>query len=228
MEIDGLEIDVVRKNIKHLYIRVYPPEGKVRIVCPRQLDDDTIRQFAVTKTSWIKQKQAKFKARPLQPTPEYITGESYYFKGERYLLNVIYQHATPKVVINRTHLNLYVRHGSIREQRSQVLTNWYRQQLKAELPRLISKWEPIVGVTINDWGVKKMKTRWGTCNIKARRIWLNLELIKQPQDCLEYVIVHELVHLLERKHNQRFWGYMTKFMPHWQQYQEELNRSRLV
>jgi len=228
MEIDGLEIELVRKNIKNLYIKVYPPEGKVHIVCPKQLDESTIRQFTITKIPWIRKKQAKFKDLPRRSAREYISGEVYYFKGDRYLLQVIYHSAKPQVIVNQNYLNLYVRHGSIREQREQVLTNWYRQQLKTELPRLIAKWEAIVGVKINDWGVKKMKTRWGTCNIKARRIWLNLELIKPPLYCLEYVVVHELVHLRERQHNQRFWDYMTRFMPHWQQYQEELNRFPLV
>jgi predicted metal-dependent hydrolase len=174
--------------------------------------------------SWIKQKQAKFKAQPVKSPRQYISGESCYFKGDRYLLKVIYHSCEPKVVIEQTTLNLYVRYGSIREQREQALTNWYRQQLKAEIPGLIAKWERIIGVSINAWGVKKMKTRWGTCNIQAKRIWLNLELITKPQHCLEYVIVHELVHLLERLHSDRFWSYVSRFMPQWKQYQAELNR----
>ncbi|MGF1539358.1 MAG: SprT-like domain-containing protein [Pleurocapsa sp.] len=144
--------------------------------------------------------------------------------SDRYLLNVIYHSAAPKVVVrNKTYLDLYVRYGSLQEQREQVLINWYRQQLKAQLPPLIAKWEQVIGVSIDDWGVKKMKTRWGTCNIQAKRIWLNLELIKKPQHCLEYVIVHELVHLLERHHGDLFKAYMSKFMPNWNFYKEELN-----
>jgi predicted metal-dependent hydrolase len=224
MRIDGLEVGVVRKNIKNLYIRVYPPDGLVRVVCPQNLDDLRIKEFVRAKTDWIKQKQAKFKAQSSNSPRQYITGESCYFKGDRYLLNVVHHSSAPKVVIEQTKLNLYVRYGSIREQREQTLTNWYRQQLKAELPSLIVKWQRIVGVDLNDWGVKKMKTRWGTCNTQAKRIWLNLELITKPQHCLEYVIVHELVHLLERQHSDRFWNYITLFMPRWQEYQAELNR----
>lgn len=139
------------------------------------------------------------------------------------MLNVIYQQASPRVTIkDRQYLNLYVKHGSILEQREQVLIAWYRQQLKAELPSLIAKWEEIIGVKTNDWGVKRMKTRWGTCNTQAKRIWLNLELIKKPHHCLEYVVVHELVHLLERNHGDRFKAYMTRFMPDWRTYQQEL------
>ena len=231
MKIGSLEIDVVRKNIKNLYIKVHPPNGQVSVVCPQRVDDVALKQFVSSKIDWIDKKQAKFKklqTLPPKSSQQYITGESCSFKGDRYLLNVIYHHAAPKVVIEPSQLNLYVRYGSISEQREQVLTNWYRQQLKAELPDLIAKWEEVVGVKTNSWGVKKMKTRWGTCNTQAKRIWLNLELIKQPQCCLEYVIVHELVHLLERKHNQRFWGYVNMFMPQWQQYQAELNRFSLI
>ncbi len=227
MKIASLEIDIVRKNIKNLYIKVHPPDGQVQVVCPQKLDDAVIQQFVDSKIDWIGKKRAKFKTQPRSPQ-QYITGESYFFKGDRYLLNVIYHQAAPQVIIEGDKLNLYVRYGSITEQREQALTNWYRQQLKAELPDLIAKWEKAIGVKINAWGVKKMKTRWGTCNIQAKRIWLNLELIKQPQHCLEYVIVHELVHLLERQHNERFWSYVSIFMPQWQQYQLQLNRFPLV
>lgn len=219
-----LEIDVVRKNIKNLRLSVHPPDGKVRIASPLSVDDETIRLFAISKLNWIKKKQAKFKAQPRQFEREYVSGESHYYKGDRYLLNVIYHAAAPKVIVrDKTCIDLYVRYGSIQEQREQVLTNWYRQRLKAQLPPLIAKWEQVIGVNTNDWGVKKMKTRWGTCNIQAKRIWLNLELIKKPPHCLEYVIVHELVHLLERNHGDRFKAYMTKFMPYWSFYKEELN-----
>jgi predicted metal-dependent hydrolase len=227
MKIASLEIDIVRKNIKNLYIKVYPPDGQVRVVCPQKLDDAVIRQFVDSKIDWIDKKRAKFKTQP-RSSQQYLTGENCFFKGDRYLLNVIYHQAAPQVIIEEDRLNLYVRYGSITEQREQALTNWYRQQLKAELPDLIAKWEKAIGVKINAWGVKKMKTRWGTCNTQAKRIWLNLELIKQPQSCLEYVIVHELVHLLERQHNERFWSYVSMFMPQWQQYQLQLNSFPLV
>ena len=228
MKVGSLEIELVRKNIKNLYIRVYPPNGSVRVVCPQKLDEATVKQFVSSKANWIEKKQAKFQAQPFISPQRYVTGENCYFKGDRFVLNVIYYHAAPKVAIDSTTINLYVRYGSIEEQREQILTNWYRQQLKAELHNLIAKWEKVIGVKTNDWGVKKMKTRWGTCNIQAKRIWLNLELVKKPQHCLEYVIVHELVHLLERKHNARFWNYISQFMPEWKQYQAELNCSFLI
>lgn len=228
MKIGSLEVEVVRKKIKNLYIRVYPPSGLVKVVCPQKLDDAAIREFVSAKTDWIERQRTKFQALPPKSPQLYVTGENCYFKGDRYLLNVIYHRAAPKVVIESEHLNLYVRYGSLDAQREEVLTSWYRRQLKTELPSLIAKWEKVIGVEVKDWGVKKMKTRWGTCNTCAQRIWLNLELIKKPQHCLEYVIVHELVHFLEPRHNERFWSYVTQFMPQWREYQRELNRSPLI
>jgi len=224
MEVGNLTIEVVKKDIKNMHLRVYPPDGRVRVTSPRRLDDDTIRQFILTKLGWIEKARAKICARPRQTPRQYISGETHYYKGDRYLLNTIYHAAAPKVVMSDRTLNLYVRHGSILEQREQVLISWYRQQLKTEIPKLIAKWEQVIGVKTNDWGVKKMKTRWGTCNTQAKRIWLNLELIKQPSHCLEYVVVHELVHLLERNHGDRFQAYLSEFMPGWRVYEDELNR----
>ena len=143
-------------------------------------------------------------------------------------MNVIYQPGPPKVVIrNKSYLDLYVRPGSDLAQRQRVMTAWYRRQLKRQIPLLLAKWQPIIGVEANEWGVKQMKTKWGTCNIRARRIWLNLELAKKPTHCLEYIIVHELVHLLERLHNVRFRAFMDRFMPQWRSYRDELNQLLL-
>ena len=227
MKVGDLIVDVVRKDIKNVYIKIYPPYGEIRIISPHQLDDASIKKFVIAKKNWIKKKQHKYKSQPVILPKEYKSGETYYYKGDRFLLNVIYHSLTPKVVIRNNYLDLYVRYGSITEQREQVLVSWYRQQLKAELPNLIAKWEKVIGVKTNDWGVKKMKTRWGTCNTRAKRIWLNLELIKKPHHCLEYVVVHELVHLLERNHGDRFKAYMTQFMPNWKIYQQELNYSAI-
>ena len=221
---DELTVNVIKKNIKNINLSVHPPDGRVRISAPWRIDNATIESFVLSKLSWIAQKRAKILARPRQAPKQYLSGESYYYKGDRYLLNIIHSTTTPKVVIrDQTYLDLYVRESSIQQQRAKVLTEWYRCQLKAELPELIAYWQQIIGVEINDWGVKKMKTRWGTCNIQAKRIWLNLELIKKPPYCLEYVVVHELVHLLERNHGDRFKAYMTQFMPDWRSRKEELN-----
>jgi len=226
--VDGLVIDVVRKNIKNLHLAVYPPDGRIRVAVPLRVNDEAVRLFTISRLTWIKRQQAKFQAQERQSAREFISGESHYYQGHRYRLNVEYRAGSPSVHIrNNKWLDLFVRSGSDTAERERVLTTWYRRQLKEAIPPLIAKWEPIIGVKVAEWGVKQMKTRWGTCNIKARRIWLNLELIKKPVHCLEYVIVHEMVHLLERHHNDRFNAYMSRFMPLWQYYREELNRAAL-
>jgi len=226
--VSDIAIDVVRKDIKNLHLGVYPPGGRVRIATPIKINDEAVRLFAISKMAWIKKQQLKFETQERQSERRFVSGESHYYKGRRYLLNVIYHNAAPKVEIrNKTHIDLYVRVGSACEQREKVLTKWYRKQLKDQIQALIDKWQPIIGVEVDDWGVKKMKTKWGTCTPASRRIWLNLELAKKPEHCLEYIIVHEMVHLIERNHGDRFVACMGKFMPQWHLYKEELNRSML-
>ena len=227
--VNNLVVDVARKDIKNLHLAVYPPDGRVRVAAPLRVDDEAVRLAVISKLAWIKRQQAKFEGQERQSAREYVTGESHYYWGKRYLMNVIYHDAPPKVVIrNKTKLDLFVRTGSDTAQRERVLLAWYRQQIKQAIPPLIAKWEAIIGVQVADWGVKRMKTKWGTCTIEARRIWLNLELIKKPPNCLEYIIVHEMVHLLERLHNDRFVAYMDKFMPQWRLFREELNQAPLA
>lgn len=226
--VGNISIDVVRKDIKNLHLGVYPPNGRVRIASPLKIDDEAVRLFAISKMAWIKKQKIKFETQERQTERRFVSGESHYYNGNRYLLNVIYHNATPKVEIrNKTYIDLYVREGSTNEQREKVLTEWYRKQLKDQIPTLIDKWQKIIGVEVNDWGIKKMKTKWGTCTIESRRIWLNLELAKKSEHCLEYIIVHEMIHLIERKHNDRFVAYMDKFIPQWHFFKEELNRSML-
>jgi predicted metal-dependent hydrolase len=226
--VGNISIDVVRKDIKNLHLGVYPPNGRVRIASPLKIDDEAVRLFAISKMAWIKKHQLKFEAQQRQSERQFVSGESHYYNGNRYLLNIIYHNAAPKVEIrNKTYIDLYVRVGSTLEQREKVLTEWYRRQLKDQIPPLIDKWQKIIGVEVKDWGIKKMKTKWGTCTIADRRIWLNLELAKKPEHCLEYIIIHEMIHLIERKHSDRFVAYMDKFIPQWHFYKDELNRSML-
>ena len=199
--------------------------GRVRIAAPLRIDDEAVRLFVISKIHWIKKHQSKFDNQERQSEREFISGESHYYFGDRYLLNVIYHDSKPKVEIrNKTYIDLYVRLGSNQLQRQKVMTEWYRSELKDQVPTLIDKWKYIVGVEIDDWSIKKMKTRWGSCNRKNKRIWLNLELAKKPLHCLEFIIVHELTHLLERHHNEHFKSLMDNFMPNWRFYKEELNR----
>jgi len=220
-----LSIDVVRKDIKNMHLAVYPPNGRVRVAAPLRIDDEAVRLFAISRLGWIKRQQRKFANQDRQSPRQYKERESHYFQGKRFLLRVIEHEAPPKVVIKtKTYIDLYVRPDTTTEQKETIVNEWYRAELKKLIPSLIEKWSTQIGVTVNDWQVKQMKTKWGTCNIEKQRIWVNLELAKKPIPCLEYLIVHELVHLIERHHNDRFLSLMEKYMPRWKFYKEELNR----
>jgi predicted metal-dependent hydrolase len=228
ISVNGINVEVVRKDIKNLHIGVYPPEGRVRVAAPFLIDDDAVRLAVISKLSWIKRQKAHFREQPRQSKREYIRRESHYFLGRRYLLNIREHNSSARVEIrNSNRLDLFVPHGADAARRERVLLTWYRKELKARIPQLIEKWEAVLGVQVDDWGVKRMKTKWGSCSIEARRIWLNLELAKKPVQCLEYIVVHEMAHLLERHHNDRFMELMDAFMPSWQLYRDELNHTTL-
>ncbi len=224
-----MAVDVVRKDIKNLHLAVYPPAGRVRVAVPLTVNDDAVRLAVIGKLSWIKRQQAKFDQQPRQSQREMVSGESHYYLGKRYRLRVIKHDGAGKVAIrNNSIMELHVRPDTNAEQRERVLQGWYRDRLKALIPSLIEKWQPVLGVDVADWGIKRMKTKWGTCNITARRIWLNLELAKKPVKCLEYIVVHEMVHLLERHHNDRFVGIMDEHLPAWRSRRQELNAAPLA
>lgn len=228
IDVSGISVEVIRKAIKNLHIGVYPPEGRVRVAAPARMSMEAIRLAVIGKLGWIKNHQAKFAGQERQSPREYITGETHYFKGRRYRLNVMDHKGHPCIVIrNSSTLDMQVKEGTDADYRRRLLTGWYRQQLKEQIPALITKWQPLMGVSVADWGVKQMKTKWGTCNITARRIWLNLELAKKPPHSLEYIVVHEMTHLLEKGHNDRFKGLMDQFLPNWRHCREELNRAPL-
>lgn len=225
IEISDVTIDVVRKSIKNMHLSVYPPTGRVRIATPLNIDDNAVRLFAISKLAWIKRNQRKFEQQDRQSPRAFAQRESHFFEGRRYLLRVTEVEATPKVILKtKTFIDLFVRPNTSIEQRQTILNEWYRKHLKNQIPTLIEKWEKILDVTVSDWGVKQMKTKWGTCNIEQKRIWVNLELAKKPVHCLEYIVVHEMIHLLERHHNDRFQAFLDKFLPKWKLYKEELNR----
>ncbi|MDF7824686.1 SprT family zinc-dependent metalloprotease [Pontiellaceae bacterium B12227] len=223
--VNGLKVEVVRKTIKNLHLAVYPPDGRVRVAVPKHISDDNVRLAVISKLPWIKRHQAAFLGQPRQSEREYVSGESHYFRGKRFRLSVIEQPGLQFVELkNRTTINLYVHAGSGKLVRQRIMTEWYRKQLKECIPELIDKWQASTGIEIDDWRVKRMKTKWGSCNASSRRIWLNLELAKKPLHCLEYVIVHEMSHLLEGKHNDAFIDHLDRFMPQWQSYRDELNQ----
>jgi len=225
----GISVEIVRKDIKHLHLGVYPPSGRVRVASPSRLDDDAVRLAVISRLGWIRRQQAEFAQQDRQSQREFVTGESHYFWGRRYRIDMIEHNGPPAVRLpNNTTMELRVRPGSDREVREAVLHRWYRHQLRAELPALVAKWQPRVGIIVNDVRIKKMKTRWGSCNAVAGRIWLNLELVKKPPSCLAYILVHEMVHFLERHHNERFRALMDALMPQWRLYKDELNRAPLA
>lgn len=228
LTVRDLTVQVTRKNIKHLHLSVNPPQGDVRVSAPKRLTDESIRLAVIERWSWIRKQQAGFDQQSRQSQREMVSGESHYFRGKRYRLKVVYEDVPPVVrVASQDWLELQVRPGSDRAKREAVLQGWYRQQLREAIPGLIAKYEALMGVEVAEFGIKRMKTRWGTCNIGARRIWLNLELAKKPRECLEYVVVHEMVHLLERYHNDRFKSLMDTFYPQWRSCQDVLNREPL-
>jgi predicted metal-dependent hydrolase len=226
--VGGIHVQVVRKDIKNLHLGVHPPEGHVRVAVPMHVTDERIRLAIVDKLSWIKKQQANFLAQPRQSAREMVTGESHYFFGKSYRLEVVEQAGKHKIeLVGSNKIRLTVTPNTSTESRLTLMNEWYREQLKQVIPKLLEQWQSKIGVKANDWGVKKMKTKWGSCNIEAKRIWLNLDLAKKPPECLEYILVHELVHILERRHNSRFVAYMDEFMPKWRHNREVLNKSPL-
>ena len=229
IEVQGTHVEVVRKDIRNLHVGVYPPGGRVRVAAPLHLDDDALRMAVISRLGWIRRKQSEFEQQDRQSKREFVSGESHYFEGRRYRLEVIEDEGQPSVrLINNTRMALRVRRGADRDSREAVLHQWYRGQLRDRLPALIEKWEPRVGIRIAEVRIKRMKTRWGTCNSEASRIWLNLELIKKSTSCLEFILVHEMVHLIERSHNEQFRGLMGTLMPQWRAHRDQLNRAPLV
>ena len=224
LKVGNITVDVVQKNIKNIHLGVYPPAGRVRVSAPNRMDLATIRVFVISKLSWIKKQQLKLRNQERETSREFINRESHYFNGKRYLLKVTERDAAPKVILKHSAIELYVRPETDAVKRKSILDEWYRRKLKETVPSLIEKWEGKMNVQVNEFGIKKMKTRWGTCNRQAKRIWLNLELAKKPAECLEYIVVHEMAHLLERTHNGRFIALMTGFLPKWRLYKDELNR----
>lgn len=224
MQLGGIVVDVVFKNIKNVHLSVYPPSGKVRISAPLRMNADTIRVYAISKLDWIKQQKNKLRAQERETPREYLDRESHYVWGKRYLLKVIEQDVAPAVELKHSKLLLQIRPGSGEEKKQAILEEWYRQQLKEAVPPLIEKWQPLMGVNVERFFVQRMKTKWGSCNHGSGTIRLNTELAKKPWECLEYIVVHEMTHLLEPTHNQRFVALIDQFMSKWRFHREELNR----
>ncbi|MFQ1042467.1 M48 family metallopeptidase [Gilliamella sp. CG16] len=223
IEIGSITIQLNRKAIKNLHISVLPPDGRVRASVPEYMTDVAMRMAVIRRIPWIKKQQNKFVKQPRQSEREMVNGECHYLWGRCYRLNVVAHIGKQEAKLNRGRLHLYVNPMVTAEQKMLVLTTYYRNVLKKRISDLLPLWENKIGVDVAAWGVKKMKTKWGSCNTQAKRIWLNLELAKKPLECLEYILVHELVHLLERNHNDRFKAHMDKLLPDWLERKALLN-----
>ena len=224
IQLGDLQIEVVRKHIKHVHLSVYPPAGRVTMSAPLHMNADALRAFAVSRLSWIRQQQQKILAQERETPRDYVSGESHYLWGKRYLLTVVEHDSAAVIHKQHSSLLMQVRPGTDREKRQAIMADWYREQLRDVVPDLIARWEPVIGVQVDRYFVQHMKTRWGSCNPTARSIRLNTELARKPKECLEYILVHEMVHILEPSHNSRFVALMDRFMPGWQHYRDKLNR----
>ncbi|GAA3831751.1 M48 family metallopeptidase [Streptomyces phyllanthi] len=223
----GIDVQVVYKDIKNLHIGVYPPMGRVRVAAPRQLDDDQVRLAVIQRLPWIKRQQDRLRSAQRQSVREMVTGESHYVWGVRRRLKVIERPGRPHAEIDGDRLLLYMPVGASDERRRHLLDQWYREQLRQAVHALIERWEPKLGVSVPWWGIRRMKTKWGSCNRETRRLWFNSELAKKHPECLEYVVVHEMVHYLERGHGPRFSGLMDGFLPDWRSRRDALNAAPL-
>jgi predicted metal-dependent hydrolase len=228
MTVRGIDIDVIYKDIKHLHIGVYPPHGRVRVAAPVQLDDDRVRLAVIQRLPWIKKQRAQLRSAERQTQREMITGESHYVWGIRHRLKVVERPGRAHVEIDGERLLLYVPAVTDQEARLSILQRWQRTQVRTRIPGFIEKWEPVVGRTVPRWSIRRMKTKWGSCNRETGHIWFNLELAKKHPDCLEYIVVHEMAHLLERNHGERFTTLMDQFMPDWRVRRDSLNKAPLA
>lgn len=224
IDLGDIAVDVVLKDIKNVHLSVHPPSGRVRISAPQRMDMDTIRLFAISKLDWIKDQQKKLQEQERESPRELLERESHYVWGKRYLLSVIQRDERPSVRLEHSRMVLVVRPNANEAKREQIVEDWYREQVKSKASELITRWQPKMGVTVDRLYAQRMKTRWGSCNSQARTIRLNTDLAKKPIECLEYIVVHEMVHIIEPTHNERFQANMNHFMPDWKHRRQILNR----
>lgn len=228
LTVSNIPVKVIRKSVKNMQLAVYPPEGEVRITAPDHYTEDNIRLAVVSRLQWIHKQREQFITQARQTDREMVSGETHYLWGQAYELKVTYQQGKHTIILNGRYLELSVRPNTSVDNRERVLSEFYRQQIKARIPELLDTWQSKLGVQANGWGIRRMKTKWGSCNTRDKRIWLNLELAKKPLPCLEYVVVHELAHLLEGSHNHRFVAVLDEFLPTWQALRKLLNSEHLA
>ena len=227
MFISGIPVEVIKKNIKNLHLAVLPPDGAVRVSAPLSMSDESIQLFVRTRIGWIRKQQERFQQQPRQSERQYVSGETLYVWGKQYFLQVEYSYKGNDLVLSGDKAILTVRKESSAQQRENFVNEWYRQQLKNAIEKYLPKWETITGLHCSSWQTKYMTTRWGTCNTGTRKIWLNLQLAKKSYECLEYVILHELIHLKVRSHGAEFVSLMDYYLPFWREIRKQLNDSTM-
>lgn len=221
--VSGIQVSVVRKDIKHVHLAVYPPEGRVRIAAPEGITDKAIHAAVASRLPWIRRQQATFRRQERETSREMVAGETHWYDGRRYRLRIVERAGRPKVrIAGGQIMELLVRPGATTEDRAALLDRWYRARLRDQIPSLLDRWVPIMGIERPDWRIRRMRTRWGSCRTASKRIWLNVELAKKPRAHLEYIVVHELLHLAIRRHSAEFQARLGALMPHWQLLRSEL------
>lgn len=228
IQLGDVSIAVTRKDVKHVHLSVHPPDGRVTLVAPRTTRMDAARAYAATRLGWIREQQQSLRAQARESRRGFVTRESHYLWGKRYLLNVIEREAKPCVSSDHRRITLYIRPDSTVAKRQAVMHSWHKELLHETVPALIEQWEPRIGVTVHGYFLQRMKTRWGGCNPRAGTIRLNTELVKKPRDLLEYVVVHEMLHLIEPTHSERFFELLGRHYPTWREARAELNELPLA
>jgi predicted metal-dependent hydrolase len=228
MRVSGIGVDVIFKDIKNLHIGVYPPLGRIRVAAPERLTEEAVRLAIVQRLPWIRRQRDRLQNAERQSVREMVSGESHYVWGSRLRLEIVERPGRAEIEISGTKLRLWVPAGADTEERRHVLNAWYRKQLKAAIPDLVKRWEPVIGREVKGWTVRRMKTKWGSCTPNSGRISLNLELAKKHPSCLEYILVHEMTHLHERKHGDRFTALMDDYVPNWRAMRDHLNQTPLA
>ena len=223
MKVGDIDIQVERKDIKNTHLSVFPPNARVHISAPKYLSDYDILSYAVSKMGWIRKQRALILAQARQTQREYVSGENHYLFGTRYILNVKEEAGRPVIKLNNVNMNMCVKPGSDEEKRQALLRGFYKTQLQKQLNSFVNKWLPLMEENDVEWSIRTMKTKWGSCCPEKRKILFNLELARVPLNCVEYVVVHELVHLKERRHDKHFKALMTQYLPEWEKTKKELN-----
>lgn len=223
IQLGEISIDVTRKDVINVHLSVHPPNGRVTLVAPRSTRLDVARAYAISRLGWIREQQERFQNQARETPRRFVERESHYVWGRRHLLSILYKQAKPSVTVDHKRITLTVRPGSSAAKRAEVIHAWHKSLLHKVVPRLIEKWEPRLNVQVEGYFLQKMKTKWGSCNYRAGHIRLNTELVKKPQDLLEYVVVHEMLHLLEPTHSSRFLNLLDEKWPSWREARSELN-----